>query len=100
MGTFSFGQMFLVEIANDNVRGACGSFLFIAVNFGIVITFTIGAYFSYNATPLFAIAINGLFFALFLIFPETPLFLMKQNRIPVCVFLFAFYFVGQRRHIY
>lgn len=68
-----------------SVRGACGSFLFLAVNFGVVIAFTLGAYCNYHVTPLFAIAINVLFVALFLVFPETPLFLMKQKRISVRV---------------
>lgn len=70
-----------------SVRGACGSFLFLAVNFGVVIAFTLGAYCNYHVTPLFAIAINVLFVALFLVFPETPLFLMKQKRISVRLLL-------------
>lgn len=122
-GTFSFGQIYLVEISSDrygiykspkmnifrmringihsnfgaifnfnvcvcfSVRGACGSIMLLAVNFGMVVAFTIGTYFSYHVPPLFAIAINVLFVALFLAFHETPLFLMKQNRMPVCVFI-------------
>lgn len=74
---------FLIYNVYFSVRGACGSFLFLAINFGIVVAFAIGAYFDYHATPLFAIAVNVLFFAVFLIFPDTPVYLIKKNRIVV-----------------
>lgn len=82
-GTFSFGQLYLVEISSSKVRGALGATLLLAANFGIVIAFAIGTYCGYHATPLFAIIVNALFVAMFFVFPETPIFLVKQNQIQV-----------------
>lgn len=62
--------------------------------FGIVATFAIGTYASYDAIPLFAIAINVLFAILFSFFAETPLFLLKNGKVMVC---FSFiYFIGPK----
>lgn len=47
------------------------------------IAFLLGTYFNYNAIPAFGIAIALLFAVLFFFFPESPLFLLKQNKIAV-----------------
>lgn len=70
----------------SRVRGALGSSLLLGANFGIVIAFAIGTYLGFLATPLFAIATNACFVAMFSVLPETPLFLVKNNQIQVCVF--------------
>lgn len=67
----------------SRVRGALGSLLLLGANFGIVVAFAIGTYLGFLATPLFAIAINALFIALFSVLPETPLFLVKTDQIQV-----------------
>lgn len=74
-------QQFFPKFAR--VRGALGSTLLLAASFGIVIAFAIGTYFSYHATPLLAICVNALFVTMFSVFPETPIFLLKQHRIQV-----------------
>lgn len=50
---------------------------------GIPIGFVLGAYFTYAAIPICAIAVATLFGVMFFFFPETPLFLVKQNKISV-----------------
>lgn len=51
----------------------------------LIAAFVLGGYLGYSAIPIFSIAIAVLFAVLFSIFfPETPTFLVKQNRIPVC----------------
>lgn len=66
-----------------SVRGALGSILILIINFAILLTFIMGTYCDYFTTPKFVIALTVLFFALFISFPESPLFLMKQNKVEV-----------------
>lgn len=94
--------IWFVTILNlSRVRGALGSSLVVAGNFGIVVAFAIGTYINYHATPIIAIILNGLFFAIFASYPETPQFLLKQNQILVCYF-FKFYssnyFISESLH--
>lgn len=49
------------------------------------IAFAFGAYLDYKTTPIFGIVLAVLFAILFSFFPETPQFLVKRNRISVCV---------------
>lgn len=65
------------------MRGVLGSTLILSLNIGILLGFTFGAYFSYYMTPIFAI-ILAIFSAIALyFFPESPPFLLKQNRMSV-----------------
>lgn len=48
-----------------------------------MIAYVLGAYFDYYTSPCFAGALAALYGLIFLFFPETPLYLLKQNRIPV-----------------
>lgn len=56
----------------------------ITVFAGIVIAFTLGNFCDFYAIPKFVIALNILFVILIYFFPETPIFLIKQNKISVC----------------
>lgn len=49
----------------------------------VVIAFSFGAYSEYISYPIFAIACTILFDVIFFFFPETPIFLLKQNKITV-----------------
>lgn len=48
-----------------------------------VIAYVLGAYFDYYTSPKFAAALAVLYGVLFFFFPETPLYLLKQNKISV-----------------
>lgn len=50
---------------------------------GVVIAFILGTYSEYISYPIFAIASTILFDVIFFFFPETPIFLLKQNKIAV-----------------
>lgn len=50
---------------------------------GVVISFILGSYSTYISYSIVAIALSVLFDALFYFFPETPIFLLKQNKIAV-----------------
>ncbi|XP_055308413.1 facilitated trehalose transporter Tret1-like [Sitodiplosis mosellana] len=80
-GIYTIVPLFLSEIAVDRVRGVLGSTLVLSGNIGILIAFTLGNYFDFTITPKFVIASAALCFVLLFSFPETPLFLMKQNKI-------------------
>lgn len=89
--TINFCQRLWTQIFRTifpfRVRGALSASLLLASNFGIVIAFAIGTYHSFHSThstALFAMTVNALFVALFLVFPETPIFLLKNNRFRVC----------------
>lgn len=82
-GIFVIVPLFLSEIAVDRVRGVLGSSLVLTCNVGILIAFTFGSYLDYYATPKFVISSTvvcavGLFF-----FPESPTFLVQQNKLRV-----------------
>lgn len=83
-GIFAIAPIFLSEIANDEIRGILGSTLILSLNMGILLGFTFGKYFnSFCMTPWFVIVSTILFGCAFYFFPETPAFLMKQNRMDV-----------------
>lgn len=57
--------------------------MYVAMHLGMVVAFAIGTYCSYEITPLVAITINLVCFVLFLNFPESPLYLVKNEQIQV-----------------
>lgn len=66
-----------------SVRGILGSLFVLTFNMGVLIVFTMGNYCDYYSIPKFVICITILFAVLFPFFPETPIFLVKQNKISV-----------------
>lgn len=64
-----------------SVRGTLGATLVLSENIGILLAFIVGNYCDFYATPKVGIGLAGLCGALLIFFPETPSFLMKQNRI-------------------
>lgn len=70
------------------VRGLLGSTFVLNLNIGILLAFIFGDSFDYFMTPKFAIALTAVCAILLLFFPETPAFLMKQNKVSVSWDLF------------
>lgn len=60
-----------------------GSAVIVGINVGLPIGFVLGAYFDYAVIPISAIALATLFGVMFFFLPETPLYLVKQNKISV-----------------
>lgn len=50
---------------------------------GIMIVFVLGYYFDYRVTSIVVIAVTIIFVIVFLFFPESPTFLLKQNKTSV-----------------
>lgn len=65
-----------------SLRGTITSTLMLSANTGILVAFAI-SFLGYSASPVFAITTTIIFVILFVMFPETPLFLVKQNKISV-----------------
>lgn len=83
-GIFTLCQLYFVEISSDGVRGALGTIVSVGADLGTLLGYALGTYCSYDVTPIAAIALTIMFAVLFLFFPETPIYLVKQNRIMVC----------------
>lgn len=73
--------VFLLEIANDNIRGILGSTVILTAHFGVALAFIFGNYCSYSTPPIFMITLTVIFVISFFSFPESPMFLLKQNKI-------------------
>lgn len=70
-----------------SVRGILGSLTVLSSAMGILLVFVAAGYCEYFTIPKFAIMLAALYGVLFVTFPETPLVLMKQNKIEVNVSL-------------
>ncbi|XP_055302942.1 facilitated trehalose transporter Tret1-like [Sitodiplosis mosellana] len=73
--------LYLNEIACDRVRGTLGSTLVLIANMGILLAFVLGNFCNFYTTPKVIIALTIVFEISFCFFPESPKFLLKQNRI-------------------
>ncbi|KAG4079717.1 hypothetical protein HA402_004422 [Bradysia odoriphaga] len=73
--------VYLLEIADDRVRGLLGASLIINENLGVLLGYVLGGFCHYSVLPAFAIGLNVLFVVCFVWFPETPAFLLKQDKI-------------------
>lgn len=71
-------------------RGILGSTFVLSSNFGILLAFFSGQYFSFNVAPEFVIVLTTIFAIAMLFFPETPLALVKHGKIAVCKRIFKF----------
>lgn len=76
-------QLFVLEISNDRIRGALGSMLMLSYNFGVLFSFILGHYCTYFTIPKVVVALTALYASLFVLFPESPIQLLKRNKISV-----------------
>ncbi|KAJ6648624.1 Facilitated trehalose transporter Tret1 [Pseudolycoriella hygida] len=80
-GTFVCVPLFVAEIADDHIRGILGSLLMIFVCIGVMISYIAGAYLTYSTAPFVIMGFPIAFLVSFLILPESPDDLMRQNRV-------------------
>ncbi|XP_014482808.1 PREDICTED: facilitated trehalose transporter Tret1-2 homolog [Dinoponera quadriceps] len=80
-GTFFFVPVYVSEISNDNIRGLLGSLLMFAINFGILLGYVLGGMFSLSVFAIINLAGPVLFLVTFAFMPESPVYLVRQNRI-------------------
>lgn len=82
-GCYIILPLLVAEISEDRIRGALGAILTLSSNLGILLGFVAGNFFDYYMMPKVMLSIPALFFACFMFFPESPYFLVKQNRMEV-----------------
>ncbi|XP_046813861.1 facilitated trehalose transporter Tret1-like [Vespa crabro] len=80
------GALFLVplyvsEISCDSIRGMLGSLVVLVVNFGILITYILGGFLSYNICNICIAVLPVIYLGSFLFLPETPVYLIRRNRL-------------------
>lgn len=73
-------QIFIGECASPRVRGALGAFTAIFLSLGILITYVIGAFVPWNVLAWILSAFPALLFGAMYLMPETPSWLLSNNR--------------------
>lgn len=66
-----------------SIRGTLLSALYAVENLGVLLAYIIGEYFKFYAMPLFAIILIAAFAILLLFIPESPIYLIRKNKIDV-----------------
>uniref|UniRef100_A0A1B0CNS5 Putative facilitated trehalose transporter tret1 n=1 Tax=Lutzomyia longipalpis TaxID=7200 RepID=A0A1B0CNS5_LUTLO len=72
--------LFVAEIAETSIRGILGSILGISITIGILLGQVICTYMSFFNAPYVVLGLCIFFFAIFLIFPDTPQYLLMRNK--------------------
>lgn len=72
--------MYVAEISQDKIRGSLGSFFILSTNFGMLLIFAAGNILDYHTTPKVMLILPVSFVALFSFFPDTPIYLLRNNR--------------------
>lgn len=67
----------------SRVRGALGAFLIFTENIGVVTSYLLGNFCNYYIAPICVICLSMIYAMSFAFFPETPTYLMKQNKVIV-----------------
>lgn len=73
--------IYLCEIATDDIRGALGSLLTLALSCGLLFVYSIGPFVSYNTLQWICLSVPFFqFFATLFCIPESPYFYAMKNR--------------------
>ncbi|XP_066598151.1 facilitated trehalose transporter Tret1-like [Prorops nasuta] len=80
------GSLFLVplyvsEISSIGIRGMLGSLLVFILNLGLLLSYVLGPILSFRVFATCALLLPLLFFGTFLFLPESPVYLVRQNRL-------------------
>ncbi|XP_017757195.1 PREDICTED: facilitated trehalose transporter Tret1-like [Eufriesea mexicana] len=73
--------LYISEITSDGIRGMLGSLVIFLLNSGILFGYILGALLSYRLFSISMLMLPLLYFALFVFMPETPVYLVRRNRI-------------------
>ncbi|KAG5684574.1 hypothetical protein PVAND_013799 [Polypedilum vanderplanki] len=77
---FTLVPLYVSEISDNSARGFLGSIFLLTVNFGTLLMFIFGSYFSYSFTSKFMLSFPIVYAAIFMFFPETPYFLLQHGK--------------------
>lgn len=78
-GSFTLIPLYVSEISQDKIRGSLGAFFILSTNLGMLLMFICGNIFDYFATPKIMLLLPVVFCFLFSFFPETPIFLLRND---------------------
>lgn len=97
--------VFIAETSEDHIRGLLSSALVFFCNVGVLCAFVIGHFFSYKVASTIYTIFPILFCISVYFLPETPVFLMRDNKISEAESSLAFYrnkekFTQQTCYIY
>lgn len=73
--------MYVSEIASDGIRGMLGSLMVFLLNGGVLLGYVLGAVLSYRVFAIVAFVFPLVYIAFFVFSPESPIYLIRQNRI-------------------
>ncbi|XP_017893631.1 facilitated trehalose transporter Tret1-like [Ceratina calcarata] len=73
--------MYVSEIASDGIRGMLGSLMVFLLNGGVLLGYILGALLSYRVCAIVAFLFPLFYIALFVFVPESPVHLVRRNRI-------------------
>lgn len=82
------GAMFFVvsnyvsEISCDSIRGLLGSVLLFSINGGVLIAYILGGILPLRPLAMVALTVPVLYLVALAFMPESPVYLVRQNRIP------------------
>lgn len=79
-GIFVLIPLYVSEISDVSVRGFLNSLFLLSLNFGTLLMFIVGAYLDYLLVAKIMIAFPLMFMMIFLLFPETPYYLLKCGK--------------------
>jgi len=80
-GVLLFVPNYVSEIAGDSIRGFLASIMTFSLNFGILLTYILGGILSMRTLAVTALAVPVLYVVAFIFMPESPVYLMRQNRL-------------------
>lgn len=80
-----FFFFFLNFFQNHRIRGRLGSLMMLTLTTGILCSFVAGAYLDYSLIPKLFIPLPIVFFAAFILLPETPQHFLYRNNHEVSV---------------
>ncbi|EAT35815.1 AAEL012044-PA [Aedes aegypti] len=78
--SYSSMPIYLGEIASDPIRGSIGTLLTVMAKAGILIEYSIGPFVGFRTLAWISLAFPTSFFLLFLWMPESPYYLLSQNK--------------------
>lgn len=82
-GVFVLIPLYISEISEDKVRGTLGSTMVLSANFGMLVAFVLGNFFSFVMVPALLMLFPIIFFIGFCFLPETPQYLILKNKTEV-----------------
>ncbi|XP_012234489.1 solute carrier family 2, facilitated glucose transporter member 8 [Linepithema humile] len=77
---FTIVPMYCGEIAETSIRGALGSFLQLFITIGLLYAYAIGPFVTYTVFWIVCAILPIIFFACFIMMPESPYFLLIKGR--------------------